>query len=84
MMVGLVLFLLIFLLIAPATRAAIDSHLGAAGAWVTHAAPFSYILIGLILLAGFVSIVILARWPPIPEPEDPLAEYRNRDDVLVD
>ncbi len=81
-MLGAILFLIFFLLIAPQTRGMITGMLGQSGDWIGHYAPFSYILLALIAAAGVFSMNLMLRWPKIPEPDNPLAKYKR--DELAD
>ena len=78
-MLGAVLFLILFLLIAPQTRAMITGMLGQSGDWITNWAPFSYVILMLIAVSGIFSMYLMTRWPKIPEPENPLAKYKKDD-----
>jgi len=80
-MLGAVLFLVLFILIAPPSRALLGQWLAHAALWTSAWAPFSYILLLLLFVAPFVSFLLMRRWPKVPEPENPLARYKN-DDVL--
>ncbi len=77
---GALLFLVFFLLIAPTTRKAITGMMGQSGDWVSNWAPFSYVILIGLAVAGFISLLLMVRWPKIPEPENPLAKYK-RDDL---
>lgn len=79
-MTGAVLFLVFFLLIAPKTRGIIMGMMGQSGDWISHYAPFSYLVLTLVAAAGFLALTLMVRWPKIPEPENPLAKYK-RDDL---
>ncbi len=81
-MLGAILFLVFFLLIAPQTRGMITGMLGQSGDWISNYAPFSYILLSLIAAAGVFSLNLMLRWPKIPEPDNPLAKYKR--DELAD
>jgi hypothetical protein len=81
-MVGPLLFLCFFLLINPTTRAAVSGMLGSSGDWITKFAPFSYILLALLLVAGIFSMNLMVKWPKTPEPENPLARYTHGQDVV--
>jgi len=83
-MLGPALFFLVIILIAPSSRALIGVWMADAGKWMASWAPFSYILLMLLLIAPFVSLLIMHRWPKIPEPENPLAKYKNGEDVIYD
>ena len=80
-MIGAVLFLLFFILIAPPSRRLLAGWFSQAGTWIDAWAPFSYIIVALLIVAPIVSFLLLHRWPKIPEPDNPLARYKH-DDVL--
>jgi Na+/phosphate symporter len=82
-MLGAALFLIFFILIAPASRALVTRWLSEAGAWAVAWAPLSYIVLLMLIAAPFVSFYLMSRWPKIPDPENPLARYKQ-EDVEVD
>ena len=71
------LFLLVFILIAPQSRSYLGSHLAIAGEWINAWAPFSYILLLMLPIAGLASVYILRKWPERIEPENPMAKYKK-------
>jgi hypothetical protein len=79
-MMGAALFLLMFVLIAPQTRKWLIGMLGNSGGWLSNWAPFSYIILMVLLVAAFFSLYLMMHWPKTPEPENPLAKYK-RDDL---
>jgi hypothetical protein len=81
-MLGAILFLVFFLLIAPQTRGMITGMLGQSGDWISNYAPFSYIVLTLLAVAGIFSLQLMVSWPKTPEPENPLAKYKR--DELAD
>ena len=83
-MLGVIVTLVMFLLITSKTRGMILGGLFAFGEWVGAYAPFSYLVVLLILAAPVVSWHMVARGPKVQEPEDPMRKYRNADDVLPD
>jgi hypothetical protein len=76
-MLGAVAFLLFFVLLAPTPRAFLGMVLYDAGTHIVAWAPFSYILIAILLVAPFVSVSIMRNWPAHVEPENPMAKYRK-------
>ena len=46
-------------------------------------APFSYVIVLVVLLAPIVSFVMMARWPHHVEPPNPMSRYKQ-DDVMPD
>jgi hypothetical protein len=83
-MIGPIVILVLFLLIAPTTREGILLWLGKAGDFISAWAPASYIVILLLLAAPFVSAALMMTWPKTPEPENPLKRYSDTDDVVPD
>ena len=78
-MLGAVLFLVMFILIAPATRNMLLGMLGDSGSWIVRWAPFSYILVAFVAVAGIFSLYLMTHWPKTPEPDNPLARYKHDD-----
>jgi len=76
-------FLVLFLLLAPSSRKLLGSWLGNAGNWMAAWAPFSYIIVLIVVIATGVSAVMMARWPQHVEPPNPMSKYKG-DDVLPD
>ena len=82
MILGIFAFVLVFILIAPATRTFLVSCLTGVCAWLVSWAPFSFILLLILLAAPIVAIHLIKTWPEHQEPENPMAKYRN--DVIED
>jgi hypothetical protein len=74
-------FLVVFLLIAPKSRALLSGWMGDAGNWLTAWAPLSYILVALVIAAPIAALVLMVKWPKPVEPENPLARYKAEDVV---
>ena len=72
-------FVVFFLLIAPKTRALITGWLADAGNWVVNWAPFSFIVIGLLIAAPIAAAILMVKWPKPVEPENPLSRYKHED-----
>jgi hypothetical protein len=72
-----VLFVLVFILVAPATRAFIFASLAHASTWMISWAPFSFLLLGILLVAPLAAIYLMKTWPVHVEPENPMAKYRR-------
>ena len=49
--------------------------------WFVAWAPFSFIILALALAAPIAALMLMVKWPKVPEPENPLAKYKN-DEVL--
>lgn len=82
--VGCVLFGLIFLVLTAKSGGALGARVDQTFAWIHAWAPFSYILLLILVAAPAVSMKIMASWPKHQEPEDPMAKYRHSDDVIHD
>jgi hypothetical protein len=75
--IGCILFGLIFVLMTAVSNGTLAARLEQTFAWIHGWAPFSYIIILLVIAAPFVSIKIMNSWPKREEPEDPMAKYRR-------
>jgi hypothetical protein len=71
------LFLLVFILIAPQSRAYLGARVATAAAWINAWAPYSYILLLLLPIAALASAYVVRKWPVRVEPENPMAKYRK-------
>ena len=83
-LIGAVLFALIFILLKSSVRQAIGASLASGADWIVSAAPFSFIVVILVLMAPIASFILMKRWPKVQEPENPMARYKNADDVIYD
>jgi hypothetical protein len=81
---GCALFGLLFFVMAGMSNGSIGARMDQTFAWLHAWAPFSYLLILLVLAAPIVSVKMIASWPKHVEPENPMAKYRNGDDVIDD
>ncbi len=77
MCLGVVMFVLVFVLIAPQSRAFLLTLATGASAFLTAWAPFSYILLLILLAAPCVGMYIVHSWPQRVEEENPMAKYRR-------
>ena len=77
MWIGACLFVLIMILIAPATRAFLIASLTGASEWMVSWAPFSFILLAILLAAPIAAIYVIKTWPVHVEPENPMSKYRR-------
>jgi hypothetical protein len=77
MFLGALLFVLIFVLIAPQSQAFMLGLANGAGAWLTAWAPFSYVLLLILLVAPVAGMYVVRTWPERVEPENPMAKYRK-------
>jgi hypothetical protein len=81
---GCILFALIFVLMSAKSNGALGARMDSTLTWMHNWAPFSYILLLLLLAAPLVSVKIMQSWPKRVEPEDPMAKYRHANDVVED
>lgn len=77
MFLGACLFALVFILIAPPARAFLFAHLTGGAEWLKAWAPFSFILLAILIVAPLVAFYIMRTWPVHVEPENPMAKYRR-------
>lgn len=83
MFLGAFLFMLVFILLAPQPRAFLEKLSVSVGASMTAWAPFSYLLLMVLIAALLAGFWIIQSWPKHVEPESPMAKYR-RDQPLED
>jgi hypothetical protein len=81
---GCILFGLIFVVMMGQSTGALGARVDRTLTWLHAWAPFSYILLLILLAAPVVSLKIMNSWPKHEEPEDPMARYRHGDDVMED
>lgn len=81
---GTILFALFFLFLSSKSRAFIGSAFDGAGEFMAKWAPFSYIVVAIIVLIPAVAALVLIKWPQPPEPENPMARYKAAQDVIED
>jgi len=78
---GILLFVLIFVMIGSGSRAMVAGIFGGAGDWIAKYAPFSYIILVVIVLVPIAAAIVVWKWPEPPEPENPLARFKPEDVV---
>ena len=83
-MLGLGLFVVMFLMITPKSRGMLSGAVSGAGDWIVKYAPLSYLVVAVLVLVPLIGAIVVMRWPEPPKPEDPLAKYRGGEDVLED
>ena len=82
-LLGIGLFVLIFMALTPASRKLMESSVTGASDWIVKYAPFSYLVLVMILVVPVVAAIIVMRPKVPPEPENPLARYKA-EDVMED
>jgi len=80
--IGCILFGLMFLVMTAKSTGSLQARMDQTFAWINAWAPFSYLLILIVLVAPVVSVKIMNSWPKHVEPEDPMAKYRHSNDVV--
>jgi hypothetical protein len=81
---GTILFGLFFLFLSSKARAFVGGAFDGAGDFMGKWAPYSYVVLGIIVLIPTVAALVLIKWPEPPEPENPLARYKAAQDVIED
>ena len=84
MILGVVLFFVISVLIAPQSRAFLAAQVVGASAFMSAWAPFSYVLVLLLMGALLAGIYVIQSWPKSVELENPMAKYRREAAVKDD
>lgn len=74
---GATLFAVVFILIAPQSRAFLAGVLTKTGESLNAWAPISYIALALLIAAPIASVFIVRSWPAREEPENPMAKYKR-------
>jgi len=82
--IGCVLFGLSFLVISAKSSGALGAKMDTTVQWIQNCAPYSYVILLILLVAPLVSMQLMRSWPMHVEPEDPMARYRHGDDVVED
>jgi len=76
-MLGAFLLALVFLFISDKGRAAVAGLIGGFMQWVDGNRPFSYLVLSIMAGSALLSFFLMAHWPRTPEPENPLAQYKQ-------
>jgi hypothetical protein len=74
---GAALFALVFVLIAPRSRAFLGGVLNSTVENMNAWAPFSYLALLILLVAPVVSVMVVRSWPAREEPENPMSKYNR-------
>jgi hypothetical protein len=77
MYLGSFLFAMFFVMIAPPSRNFMLKSMAVGGAWMMNWAPFSFILLAILIAAPMAAIHLIRSWPKHVEPENPMAKYRR-------
>jgi NADH:ubiquinone oxidoreductase subunit 6 (subunit J) len=76
--IGCILFGLLFMVMTAQSTGSLQARMAQTFAWIHGWAPFSYLIILIVIVAPVVSIKIMNSWPKREEPEDPMAKYRRQ------
>jgi hypothetical protein len=75
--IGCILFGLMFMVMTAQSTGSLQARVEHTLTWLHAWAPFSYLIILLVIAAPFVSVKIMNSWPKQVEPESPMAKYRR-------
>ena len=81
MFIGTILFMVVIVMIAPQSRQFVMNSVASAGNFIDVWAPFSYVLMLLLVAAVFGFMYVLRSWPETEEAENPMAKYRREEPV---
>lgn len=81
---GTILFALFFLFLSSKAREFIGNIFGGANDFLDKYAPYSYVGLGIVVLIPILIALVLIKWPEPPEPENPMARYKDATDVIED
>jgi hypothetical protein len=82
--IGCILFGLMFVIMAAQSDGSLQQRIDHTFAWIHGWAPFSYLIILLILISPVIMLKVMNSWPKRVEPENPMAKYRHPNDVVED
>ena len=74
---GAGLFVAIFLLMTPQCQAFLHTSGESATSFIIAWAPFSYALLGILMVGPLVAGYLMHTWPKHEEPENPMTKYRR-------
>lgn len=75
MVLGPLLFMVMFLAICGQTRDAASGLIDSFFHWLDAYRPVSYAILMGLGVAALISTILVIRWPGTPEPDNPLAQY---------
>jgi len=84
MYLGAFLFLMIFVLITPQSRAVLAGLSLGMGTFMTNWAPFSYAFLVILVAMIFAGLYVIQSWPKHVEPENPMTKYRRETPAEVE
>jgi hypothetical protein len=84
MFAGAILFILIFVLLTPQAQAFLHGSSESAVSFLHAWAPFSYVLLGILMIGPMAAMYLMHTWPKHVEPENPMAKYRREQPSVDD
>ena len=75
--IGCILFGLFFLVMSSQQNGSLQARIEGTALWLHAWAPFSYVIIALVLISPVIMMKIMNSWPKREEPVDPMAKYRK-------
>ena len=77
MFAGAILFILIFVLLMPQAQAFLHGSAESATSFLHAWAPFSYVLLVILLIGPLAAGYLMHSWPKHEVPENPMTKYRR-------
>ena len=74
---GCVLFGLFFLVMTSQQNGTLQARIDGTFNWLHAWAPFSYLIILIVIASPIVMMKLMASWPARKEPEDPMRKLRR-------
>jgi hypothetical protein len=81
---GCILFGLMFMVMTAQSNGTLQERMDHTFAWIHGWAPFSYIIIALILVSPVIMLKVMNSWPKREEPVNPMRKYKDATDVVED
>ncbi len=80
--IGCILFGLMFVVMTAQSNGTLQQRMDHTFAWIHGWAPFSYLIILLVLVSPLIMLKVMNSWPKRVEPENPMKKYREANDVV--
>ena len=84
MYLGAFLFLTTFILLAPQPRAYLTGIAAGLTGFMSAWAPFSYLIVMIMLAAMCAGIYVIQSWPKRVDAENPMTKYRREAEAPVE
>jgi hypothetical protein len=82
--IGCVIFGLFFLVMTSQQNGTFQARMEGTLHWLHAWAPFSYLIIAIVLFSPVAMMKVMNAWPERKEPEDPMAKYRRQAEQGLD